>query len=119
MSTTLQTLSAYHTKQDEQSLALARAIASRLDAEPQQQSLQRVKKVLDQWLEHQTIPGLLEWKELLQKDWPTIKKSLLSEDEAGQQRRQNSPFCSILSHHERWGLLRNLRQTYRPSNQAL
>ena len=102
--------SAHHIPQDEQSLSLARAIAARIEAEPLHQSLQKAKRVLDQWLNHQTSAGLLEWQELLQNDWPTIKKALLSEDGAGQQRRQNSPFCGILSPRERWDILRSLKQ---------
>jgi len=118
MNFTLQSSSsAHHIQQDEQSLILAQAIADRIDVEPEQQSLQKAQQVLKQWLDHQTSAGLLEWKELLQKDWPTIKKALLSEDGAGQQRRQNSPFCGILSPRERWALIRSLKHPSRSSTQ--
>ena len=103
--------SIHHAKQDAQSLALARAIVKVIDAEVDHQSLAKAKTILAQWLKNNPSSGLLEWAKILEENWTVIKEKLLEENEAGQQRRQNSPFCGILSPRERWSVIKGYEKT--------
>jgi hypothetical protein len=100
-----------HKKQDDQSLALAKAVAKIIDTESEHQSVLKAKSVLKKWLERNESPGLLQWAKILEMDWETIKTQLLAENDVGQQLRQNSPFCGILSSKNRWQLIRNHEAT--------
>ena len=88
---------------DERSLALDRAIAHKLRAQPE--LFQRAKATLERWIRERqpTIPPvLLEWREILDR-WPLEKvlEFLTSADEGPRRLRQSSPFCGILSPTER------------------
>ncbi len=94
---------------DQRSLALDRAIAERLRAEPR--LLDRARKTLDHWLEQRrpVVPFvLLEWQEILVQ-WPIerILELLTSADEDARRLRQSSPFCGILSAAERLAILKD------------
>jgi len=93
---------------DQRSLALDRAIAKKLRAEPG--LVDRARKTLDRWLEQRrpAVPSvLLEWHEIL-VHWPfeCILDLLASADEHPRRLRQSSPFCGILSPEERLGILK-------------
>lgn len=88
---------------DQRSLALDRAIAQRLRAQPD--LLERAKTTLERWIEQRepSVPRvLLEWREIL-NDWSLerILEFLGSADERPRRLRQSSPFCGILSPEER------------------
>ena len=88
---------------DERSLALDRAIAHKLHAQPD--LFQRAKTTLERWIQQRqpSVPSvLLEWREILES-WPPEKvlKLLTSTDERPRRLRQSSPFCGILSPTER------------------
>jgi hypothetical protein len=88
---------------DQRSLALDRAIADKLRAEPA--LLQRAKDTLQHWI-HQRKPAvpkaLDEWEKILTA-WPLeeILALLTSSEEDATRLRQSSPFCGILTQQER------------------
>lgn len=87
-----------HRDIERRSLRLAEAVASKLDAEPE--GLEQVRALCARWLEERPNPYLVRWSELLELDWPSLRQVLLDPDEVDL--RQNSPFCGILTPHERW-----------------
>jgi hypothetical protein len=93
---------------DARSLALDRAVADKLRAEPG--LLDRGHRTLDHWLEQRqpAVPSvLLEWHEILTR-WPMgrILDLLTSPEETTRRLRQSSPFCGILSPEERLAILK-------------
>ena len=99
-----------HQQIDKRSLALARAIVAKIDADPHCIGLQKARSVCERWykMNHQTAAK--EWLDILQKPWNEIKTILLDESEKGRRLRQNSPFCGILRNKERWDIYRKYRK---------
>jgi hypothetical protein len=93
---------------DQRSLALDRAIARKLGAQPA--LLRRAKTTLERWIEERQpcVPTvLLEWREILDH-WPPerILGLLTSAEERPTRLRQSSPFCGILSPQERLAIFK-------------
>ncbi len=87
-----------HQEIDERSLRLARAVAERLDENPE--LLDRVRN----WAESQESPAVREWLPILRGPWEQIRKVLLSADQESTRLRQSSPFVGVLSPRERWAI---------------
>lgn len=85
-----------HQDIDLRSLALARAVAAKIDENPI--LLESVKK----WVCKQEAPAYLEWESYLERPWEEIREILLDPSEEGCRLRQSSPFVGILSPQERW-----------------
>jgi hypothetical protein len=88
---------------DQRSLALDKAIAEKLRAEPE--LLQRAKDTLQRWIlqRQPAVPkALVEWEEIL-NTWrfENILALLTSSEEEATRLRQSSPFCGILTQQER------------------
>jgi hypothetical protein len=88
---------------DQRSLALDKAIADKLRAEPA--LLQRAKDTLQHWIRERTptVPKALgEWEKIL-TSWSLeeILALLTSSEEEATRLRQSSPFCGILTQPER------------------
>ena len=88
---------------DQRSLAMGRAIAGKVRAQPA--LLQIAKDNLKRWMQqHQPdVPLVLnEWQEILTQ-WPIerVLDLLTSDDENARRLRQSSPFAGILSQAER------------------
>lgn len=94
---------------DERSLAMARAIVARIDADPERRGLEHARAVLARWLERRPHPTLQEWQRLLQGPWEEIRQVLLDPSEEGRRLRQCDPFCGILTPRERWEIYRRFR----------
>ncbi len=93
---------------DRRSLALDRAIARKLRAQPA--LLRHAKTTLERWIEQRqpsVSPVLLEWQEIL-NHWPPerIFGFLTSGEERPARLRQSSPFCGILSPQERLAIFK-------------
>lgn len=87
---------ATHAEIDSRSLAMATAIAERIDNRPE---------LLDQvrgWAGRHDHPAVLEWRTILSGSWEDIRAVLLDETEEGKRLRQSSPFVGILTPQERW-----------------
>ena len=95
-----------HQDVEERSLAMARAIVARIDADPERAGLARAKAVLARWLHVHPNPALHEWEQILERPWPEIREVLLDPGEEGRRLRQNDPFCGILTPRERWEFYR-------------
>lgn len=95
------------------SLALDRAVAERLQANPA--LLEQARGNLRRWLARNgAAPGLRrcyeEWLEILDRQpFEKILELLHAEDEEARRLRQNSPFVGILSPAEVWAIKRRFR----------
>ncbi|NQU10602.1 hypothetical protein HQ590_07425 [bacterium] len=98
-----------HQQIDRRSLALARAVVAKIDGDPSRRGLERAREVCARWARETPSAAVAEWSDLLRQDWKQIRDALLAQDEAGQQRRQNSPFCGVLSPSERWAIYQRFR----------
>jgi hypothetical protein len=97
-----------HGQVDERSLALARAVARKIDADPNHEGLLRARAVCARWMEREPSEACAEWIELLADSWPAVRDVLLDPSDRGQRLRQSSPFCGILTPAERWAIYRTL-----------
>ncbi len=100
-----------HQQIDQRSLALARAVVARIDADPSRAGLARARSTCARWFQEHPLPGLREWLEILERPWEQIRAVLLDESEEGQRLRQNDPFCGVLTPQERWEIYRAYRET--------
>jgi hypothetical protein len=98
-----------HQEIDERSLALARAIADRIDADPDRRGLEHARRVCERWSHEHAVSDLRLWSEILAREWSEVRGVLLEDTERGRQLRQSSPFCGILSPRERWAIYRRFR----------
>lgn len=92
-----------HSWIDQRSLALDKAIAAKLRAQPE--LLLRAKDTLQNWLRQRqpTVPQvMLEWQEILTTwSFEKILALLTSSEQEPTRLRQSSPFCGILTQQER------------------
>lgn len=89
------------------SLALHRAVAARIRAEPA--LFDQARAVLERWLGMTPAhlrPALEEWRGLFDDGVDAALAMAAEESERGDRLRKSSPFCGVLSHQERWRLLR-------------
>jgi hypothetical protein len=93
-----------HQAIDRRSLALAQAVVTRIDEDPTRHGLELAQETCARWLRDNPSPVLAEWAEILKQDWQAIRSVLLDEGPEGQQLRQSSPFCGVLSPAERWAI---------------
>jgi hypothetical protein len=96
-----------HQEIDARSLALAQAVARKIDADPVHEGLDRARRVCARWMEDCPSPSCREWMNLLVQPWPVVRRSFLETTEEGRRMRQNSPFCGVLTPAERWHVYRN------------
>ena len=98
-----------HQQIDTRSLALARAVAKRIDSDPGHKAIKAARDRCKRW--HKTSPcaDVALWAELLSKPWPEIRAVLLDTSERGTRLRQSNPFCGVLSPRERWNFFRSFR----------
>src|ERR1039458_4284314 len=97
---------------DQRSLAMGRAIAGKVRAQPA--LFQIAKDNLKRWIQQRQpdVPIVLqEWQEILTQ-WPVEKilDLLTSDDENARRLRQSSPFAGVLSQEER----RSIFDDYEP-----
>jgi hypothetical protein len=95
-----------HQEIDERSLALAQAVAARIDRDPQREGLRLARENCARWLQKDASPAILEWQRLLGQEWESVREVLLDEGQLGQRLRQSTPFCGILTPRERWDVYR-------------
>lgn len=89
---------------DARSLALHRAVAARLEAEPQLLEVARAN--LRRWLAASPAAPLHEWQRLLDTlPLPQLLQLLRSASEEAAQLRQSSPFAGLLAPAERQAIL--------------
>jgi hypothetical protein len=92
---------------DKRSLALAREIAARIDADPRHRALSEARARCRRWLRANPGSDLRLWAAILKQPWPLVRKALLDSSETGCRIRQSNPFCGVLSPRERWAVYRS------------
>jgi hypothetical protein len=92
-------------------LALARAIVSRIDADPSRAGLAKARAICARWFRQRPQPAVREWLEILERPWEEIREVLLDESEEGRRLRQSDPFCGVLTPQERWAIYRASYET--------
>ncbi len=95
-----------HEDIDRRSLELARAIAARIDGDPERRGLVVARNVCARWSVISPQPAVTEWQGILASSWGDVRRVLLADTEAGRRLRQSSPFCSVLTVRERWAVYR-------------
>ena len=95
-----------HQETDRRSLAMARAIVDRIDADPARSGLAQARATCIHWMTVAPSFAEREWQALLAGNGDAIRAILLRDDEAGARLRQSSPFTGILSPRERWAFFR-------------
>lgn len=95
-----------HQEIDQRSLDLAKEIVKRIDGQPNHEGLDRARAVCARWRKESDASYLREWEAILKKPWTEIRALYTDPGESGQQLRQNSPFCGILTPRERWTWLK-------------
>lgn len=98
-----------HQQIDRRSLAMARRIVGKIDADPERRGFAHAKSVCARWVE-QGIVSAREWLMLLEQPWEEVRATLLDESDEGQRLRQTDPFCGILTPRERWEIYREHRE---------
>lgn len=97
---------------DKRSLRFAQIIANRLEADPSLVDVAR--RNLSRWKEKNggvLFPDLQRWEEIIENDsLEKILELLRSESEEATQLRQSNPFVGIISHQERWRILKEFKQ---------
>lgn len=94
-----------HDAIDRRSLAMARRIVAKIDADPRHEGLEHARRVCARWVERGNVPAR-EWLAILRRPWPEIRAILLHDSEESRRLRQNDPFCGILTPAERWDIYR-------------
>ena len=89
-----------HRRLDERDLALHRAVADKIEADPS--LVQVARKNLASWLSKGVwSPYFVEWERILAGPLALLLEILRSTDERAVNLRQSSPFAGILSDQER------------------
>lgn len=91
---------------DQRSLAMARAIVTKIDGDPDRAGLLKARHVCERWMREHPSAAVAEWRRILEGSWAEIRVLLLEDSEEGRRLRQSSPFCGILSNRERWAIYR-------------
>lgn len=91
-------------------MALARAIAAKIDAEGPEYGIDRARETNRRWREQSSSRLHEEWAGILREGWQAARAALLDESDTGARLRQNNPFCGVLSPRERWAIYRNFRR---------
>lgn len=102
-----------HQQIDERSLALAKVVATKIDADPGKLAIDRARTRCARWRLTAPCDDVNLWAELLLKPWPEIRTVLLDTSERGTRLRQSSPFCDVISPRERWDLYRSFQNDAR------
>jgi len=98
-----------HQQIDARALLLAHRVADRIEADPARVGVEMARQTCQRWLrllppsQHTCVQ---EWCDILKRPWSEIRSALLDPGERGARLRQNSPFCGVLCHRERWAILR-------------
>lgn len=95
-----------HPHIDQRSLARARVVIERIDAEPT--LLNIAHKNLARW--RKARGGTLaaahqEWERILERPWQEVKAILVEESEEGQRLRSSNPFAGIVTEDERLAIM--------------
>ena len=99
-----------HSQIDKRSRLLAEEVARKIDADPNGHGLAHARALCARWLALPSAsPDLKRWQDILSRPWADIRAHLLDPSEEGARLRQSSPFCGVLSPHERWRVYKEFK----------
>ncbi len=103
-----------HALLEARSLALHRAVAERLVADPQ--VLTRARRRVQGWLDEGTVarPWAEAWRLALQAAPEQVAALLREDSERARAMRQTSPFAGVLDARQRWAIWRATRASTKP-----
>jgi hypothetical protein len=98
-----------HAVAEKTSLALHRAVAERLRADPSQ--VERARRRVEGWLRDGTVAKAYAeaWREILSRPAGEVACFLEDPGERARQLRQTSPFAGFLGARTRWAIWRRSR----------
>jgi hypothetical protein len=102
-----------HQEIDERSLALHRLVAEKIKNNPT--LYQKAQSTLDRWLstvDGSAQPYLAEWQALMKSGMNECLAVSVENSQRAAALRQSSPFCGILTAHERFAFLKSWRATH-------
>lgn len=104
-----------HRLAEERSLALHRAIASRLAADPS--LVERARARVRLWLETGEVahPYARAWEDVLSRSLSEICAFLVDEGEHARALRQVTPFAGVIDPRTRWRIWRQVREAMESS----
>ncbi len=98
-----------HQEIERRSLALARAVVEIIDRDSERKGIRKAQENCSRWYRESHAPAIAEWREILKRDWPHVRKLLLDDSDQGRRLRQSSPFCGVLSPRQRWDIYRSFQ----------
>jgi hypothetical protein len=103
-----------HALAEERSLALHRAVAERLRADPS--LIERARRRVEGWLRDGSVarPYAEAWREILAGTVDDAAHLLEDPGDRARQLRQASPFAGFLDPRTRWSILRQAREREEP-----
>ncbi len=90
-------------------MALARAVATKVDRDPARRGLRQARETCARWMRENPTPAAAEWQAILDGSWEQVREVLLADNQEGQRLRQSSPFCGVLTPAERWAIYRRFQ----------
>ena len=102
-----------HSDLDERSLALHRLAAARLRRDPA--AFEHARQTLARWRQSADVrvqPYLAAWEAIMEKGQESTIDAMLEESERAAALRQASPFAGLLTHTERFAVLKAWRQEH-------
>ena len=99
-----------HQDIDARTLAMHRVIAEKIRRDPA--LIERARLTLARWLstvDPASRPYLDQWQHLLSQDLETCLAAVVEESPRATALRQSSPFAGLLTHAERFALLKSTR----------
>lgn len=103
----------HHSEIDRRSLALHRRVAEKIRHDPE--LLNRARDTLARWrhtVAPATQPYLLQWQQVLDAGPEACIAMLEDESEQANLLRQSSPFTGVLTHAERFALLKSWKDRH-------
>ncbi len=99
---------ASHAEAEQRSIALHRAVAERLRADPS--LLDRARDRVSRWRADGSVHlhYVDEWEEVLSRPFDDVLAFIVEDSERARELRQVSPFAGVLAPRERWRILREV-----------
>ena len=95
-----------HPHIDARSLAMARIIVERIDADRTLVEVAHRNLENEERRRGQLSRASREWKEILTRPWAQVREILLEESDKGQRLRSSKPFSGIVTEEERLKIIR-------------
>ena len=95
-----------HPHIDARSLAMAKIIVKRIDADPTLIEVAHRNLQREERRRGRLSLASREWKEILTRPWSEVREILLDESDEGQRLRSSRPFAGVVTEEERLEIIR-------------